>query len=507
MSTLSTDVLIIGSGAGGAVTAALLAEAGRTVTVVEEGPWVDPDDCEPFSLEEMVTKYRNQGLSAALGTPASPTPRVAASAAAPRSTAASTTGSPPSSRQEWVRRYQIDEFDTATLDHYATAVEHELGVSRLPGAPPASSAVLEDGAAKLGWRAVEFARVFRYESTGRAVKQTMARTFVPRGIDAGAELIADCRVAKITFAGTRATGATCVRTRADGSTEPLTIEADHVFVCGGAIQTPALLQRSGIRGNIGTGLKMHPTVKMAARFGHSLDHGDVPMHRVTEFGPFLTIGGSASRKGHVALALADSSVPYADALADWENVAVYYAAIRGGNGRVRAVPGLRSPLVTYHLTEADMSRLARGLVHLGEVLLAAGATELYPSARRWPGGALARRARAVVGRLHAGHRQPDDRAPHVDGAHRRGPRAHRRRQLRPGLGLHQPARQRLVAAPRRAGREPAGAHHGHRRPQQRSVPQRLIRRLRRPAPRRRPPGGPGRACAAAWRGRLAAPSR
>jgi choline dehydrogenase-like flavoprotein len=43
------------------------------------------------------------------------------------------------------------------------------------------------------------------------------------------------------------------------------------------------------------------------------------------------------------------------------------------------VPGLTSPLVTYKLTDADLSRLARGLVHLGELLLAAGATELFPS--------------------------------------------------------------------------------------------------------------------------------
>ncbi len=69
MSTLSTEVLIIGSGAGGAVSAALLAEAGRKVTVVEEGAWLDPDDCEPFSLEELVTKYRNQGLVGRAGHP------------------------------------------------------------------------------------------------------------------------------------------------------------------------------------------------------------------------------------------------------------------------------------------------------------------------------------------------------------------------------------------------------------------------------------------------------
>jgi choline dehydrogenase-like flavoprotein len=169
----------------------------------------------------------------------------------------------------------------------------------------------------------------------------------------------------------------------------VTVRAEHVFVCGGAIQTPALLQRSGIRRNVGVGLKLHPTIKIAARFPHPLDHDDVPMHRITEFAPHLTIGGSASRRGHVALALAETAVDYADALADWEQVFVYYAAIRSeASGRVLAVPGLKAPLVTYRLTDGDMSRLTRGLVHLGELLLAAGATELFPSIT---GGPVARR--------------------------------------------------------------------------------------------------------------------
>ena len=69
MTTIETEILIIGSGAGGAVTAATLARAGRSVTVVEEGPWIDPDAVEPFSLDELVMKYRHMGASAALGTP------------------------------------------------------------------------------------------------------------------------------------------------------------------------------------------------------------------------------------------------------------------------------------------------------------------------------------------------------------------------------------------------------------------------------------------------------
>ena len=69
MTSMQTEFLIIGSGAGGATTAAVLAAAGRSVLVVEEGPWIDPDAVEPFSLQEMELKYRHQGSSAALGSP------------------------------------------------------------------------------------------------------------------------------------------------------------------------------------------------------------------------------------------------------------------------------------------------------------------------------------------------------------------------------------------------------------------------------------------------------
>ncbi|HEX6425048.1 MAG TPA: GMC family oxidoreductase [Acidimicrobiales bacterium] len=389
MADLATDVLIVGSGAGGAITAAALATAGRTVTVVEEGPWIDADALEPFSLDEMVAKYRHHGLAAALGTPA-------IAYAEGRCVGGSTEINsglyhrlPDLLAREWQATYAIDEFDPEALARYADRVESQLNVATVPGAPPASSAALERGATKLGWRNVEFARVFSYDAQGRGTKQTMSRTMLPRALAAGAAVVPDCRVQRLLRRGDRIVGARCRRTHPGGGVERLTITADDVFVCGGAVHTPALLQRSGIWRNVGNGLKMHPTIKIAARFPHPVDHGDVPMHRVTEFSPFVAIGGSASRRGHVAMALADTGAPYAEALADWENISTYYAAIRSeGSGRVVAAPGLRAPLVTYALTEADLSRLARGLIHLGELLLAAGATELHPSV---VGGRVVRR--------------------------------------------------------------------------------------------------------------------
>jgi choline dehydrogenase-like flavoprotein len=395
MATFTTDVLVIGSGAGGATTAVRLAEGGREVLVLEEGPWLDADRFEPFSLDEMVAKYRHRGVQAALGNPT-------IAYAEGRCVGGSTEINsglfhrlPDYLATRWRRHYDIDEFSTASLGHYASQIEDELGVSTVPGPPPPSSAALERGATKLGWENQEFARVFRYDEQGRGTKQTMSRTLLPRAVEAGARVLPDCRVVALlrrpdgVIEGVRAR-----QTRPDGD-EEVTVWADHVFVCAGAVHTPALLQRSGVPGTlrsgrrwltrdlgglIGGGLKVHPHIKVAARFPEPVDHDDVAMHRVTEFAPQVTIGGSASRRGYVALALADAHRDVSGPMAEWENIAVYYAATRTeGEGRVLALPGLSSPVVTYKLTEADLSRLTQGLVHLGETLLAAGATELHPS--------------------------------------------------------------------------------------------------------------------------------
>lgn len=389
-----TEFLVIGSGAGGATTAMVLAEGGRSVLVVEEGPDVAPGSLVPFSLQEMEQAYRHHGSSAALGSP----PIAYAEGRCVGGSTEVNSGLwhrlPAALADEWRHRFGLDDFTPEALDAYAARVETWVPVNPVPGAPPRSSAIIEEGAAKLGWRSVEFPRAFAYDGDGRGTKQSMTRTLLPRARAAGATVLAGTEVRRLQIDGGRVRRAICRTRRPDGTVEALEITADHVVVCGGAVQSPALLQRSGLRRGIGNGLKMHPTIKVAARFPGPVDHDDVPMHRITEFSPQLAIGGSASRRGHVALALADSGADIADALDDWEHVFVYYAAIRSDHGgRVVALPGMRAPLVTYRLTDADLSRLARGLVHLGEALLAAGAVELYPSIE---GGTVVRRPEELV---------------------------------------------------------------------------------------------------------------
>jgi choline dehydrogenase-like flavoprotein len=394
MSALVAQHLVVGSGAGGALTAARLAEAGHDVVLVEEGPHVDQSTIDPFSLDQMGTQYRHAGVSAALGRPpvAYAEGRCVGGGTEINSGLYHLAG--PELLAEWREGWKVGDLDPATIAAFAREPEAALTVQPLPvGRAPAASTLLSDGARALGWSAMEVPRWFRYDDGGaNGYKQSMSRTYVPRAVAAGARLLAGTRVDAVLTRRGRAVGA-----RATGpGGEPLTVHADLVWVCAGAIATPALLQRSGLRRGPGKTLSMHPTVKLVARFDRSVEAAlDVPVHQVKEFGPDLSFGGSASRPGYVALALADDWEARRALLDEPERLAVYYAAIRprSASGSVRMVPGLRDPLVTFRLTRADLGLLASGLRRLSHLMLAAGATSVHPSL---PGGGTIRTADDVA---------------------------------------------------------------------------------------------------------------
>jgi choline dehydrogenase-like flavoprotein len=207
-----------------------------------------------------------------------------------------------------------------------------------------------------------------------------------------------CRVDRLEHSGGTATLAHT--TLADGTAG--TIRFKHVFVCGGAIQTPALLQRSGVPGPIGRTLAVHPTVKLAARFRDELNVvDDVPVHQVKEFSPHLSFGGSASNPGLVALSLLDQWSTFRKAVTDWRRMSVYYAAITSeGRGRVFSVPRLRDPIVTYRLSHRDRELLRSGLARLALLMLEAGATDVFPSFK----GAPVVRNRRDLGQMQSAFR-------------------------------------------------------------------------------------------------------
>jgi choline dehydrogenase-like flavoprotein len=383
---LDADVVIIGSGAGGATTAAILAEAGLDVLVLEEGQWIDQGSVVPFSLDQMERQYRAGGVTVALGLPSIAYTEGRCAGGGTEVNSGLYFRPPADLLEQWRETHRIRDLDPDEMSTLADEVEAALNVSFVPGRPTPASTMLRDGAASLGWRHSEVPRWMKYPPGGDAVsgkRQSMTETYLPRAFAAGARMVTGCRADRLESKnGT----VTAVRVTFDDGRRGR-VRCRSVFVCGGAIQSPALLQRSRLGGpRLGTTLSVHPTVKLSARFGDEINvPDDVPVHQVKEFAPSLSFGGSASHPGLVALALTDHWSEFSSHVAEWRRIAIYYASIVSvGRGWVRAVPGLRDPLVTYHLTGRDRELLRSGLGRLALIMLEAGADEVYPSFRGAP---------------------------------------------------------------------------------------------------------------------------
>lgn len=377
-SVTATDVLVVGSGPGGAITACLLAEAGRDVVLVEEGPHLPLAATRPFSPDEMRRKYRAGGVTAALGQPAIAYAEARCLGGGSEINSGLYHRTPADVLEQWRRDFAlVDSTEDDLAPHFA-ACEADLGVGPLPHAATAASERLRAGAERLGWRAVEVPRWYRYVARPGgagwdARKQSMTETYLPRAVAAGCRVVSGVRVTRL------------VRTAEHWlvSGASMTFKARTVFVAAGAIQTPALLRRSGIRRNVGDTLHLHPTVKVVAEFpdGVNDDGAGVPVHQVKEFAPRLSLGGSVSTPPHLALAMSDHPGALVAAVDAWRRHAVYYASGVGGTGTIRTLPRFDDPLVRYRLDAPALAELGLGMRRLCECLFAAGAIRLYPSVR------------------------------------------------------------------------------------------------------------------------------
>jgi choline dehydrogenase-like flavoprotein len=336
----------------------------------------------PFSLDQMAAQYRHGGVTVALGRPPIAYTEGRCVGGGTEINSGLYRRPPADVLERWAVEQEIDDLDVDEVMAVADEIERALHVTTTPGSPTAASDVLRRGAASLGWQHGEIPRWMTYAADGTGTRQSMTRTYLPRALAAGARLVPGCRIDRLEVHG--ATARSASTTLADGTRG--TIRFRHAFVCAGAIQSPALLQRSRVPGYIGRSLAVHPTVKLAARFTEELNAGaDVPVHQVKEFAPDLSFGGSASQPGLVALALTDHWSAFATAITEWRRTSVYYAAITSeGRGRVHALPGRSDPIVTYRLSPRDRAMLGSGLARLSLLMLAAGAEEVYPGFRGAP---------------------------------------------------------------------------------------------------------------------------
>jgi choline dehydrogenase-like flavoprotein len=275
--TLETDVVIVGSGAGGAVLAAGLVAQGLRVVMLEEGDHATRADFRGSEAESFPKLYQERGTRS--------TADQAITILQGRSVGGSTTvnwttcfRTPSRILAHWRDVHGLPFTDEALAPHFE-AVEARLSIAEWPEAMAnANNHALLAGARKLGWEVRPLRRnVKGCANTGLCGvgcpvdgKQAMGITYITDAVAAGMTLLANVRVDRILHDGTRATGVQGRVFRsaaADAEGPAVHVNAKVVVSAAGAINGPGLLLRSGITagGRVGRRTFLHPVIGLFGR--------------------------------------------------------------------------------------------------------------------------------------------------------------------------------------------------------------------------------------------------
>ncbi|MEO6349078.1 MAG: GMC family oxidoreductase N-terminal domain-containing protein, partial [Candidatus Limnocylindrales bacterium] len=377
------DVVVVGSGAGGGVVAARLAEAGLGVVVVEAGPYVPESEMQRDELDAFNRMY----LDHAMTSTADLSVAILAGAAVGGGTLINWTTcfEPPAElRGDWTRRHGLEGFDGESTDADLARLRLELGFATPPSIGPKDQLIL-DGAAALDWEAAPTER----NADGctdcgacpfgckRGAKRSGQTLHLANAARHGARVLADAAVQRVDLSGGRATGVS--GTLSTG--RRFEVRARQVVVAAGALRTPLVLRRSGLgHPGIGANLHLHPTAAIGARIPQRVDmwRGTMQAARSLEHvRDGILIESAPAHPGLLALAFPwDGSAAHSELMRDIGHYAPLIGIVRDQDaGRVSLSRSGRAR-IEYRLSERDAVTARKGLVALARLARAGGATRL-----------------------------------------------------------------------------------------------------------------------------------
>jgi choline dehydrogenase-like flavoprotein len=388
-----TDVVVVGTGAGGGVAGTELAEAGRRVLFVEEGGYHPTSSFNPYLTESVPRLYRDASATVILGTP--PIPYVEG-----RCVGGSTVinggmayRTPERVLAEWQARTGLSDLGPKGMEPLFERVEGRVSAgAQLDVSLGGDSRLMVMGARKMGWRYTVNRRNQRacVGSNNCALgcptgaKQSTLVSYVPRALEAGAGCLTDLRIDRLLVERGRCVGVVghAVDPRTRKATREVRIRARAVVLACGAVQTPYLLQRHKLgraSGMLGKNFLCHPNAKVLAVYPFDVEawKGVSQYAQIREFHE----EGILMAENFVPPGALAAHIPYHGDAA-WELMQRYNQMVLSGvlvedstTGTVsRSLFGM--PAVRYDITALDHQRFLKGVKLLAGMHFSLGAEKV-----------------------------------------------------------------------------------------------------------------------------------
>ena len=403
---LGCDVAIVGTGAGGGTAAAILAAAGLSVVLLEEGPLksssdfrMRESDAYPQLYQESAgRRTRDKGINILQG-------RCVGGGTTVNWTSSFRTPEP--TLAWWASHYGITGFTPADLAPYFAEMETRLSIGPWTMAPNANNEALARGAGRIGVptqairRNVDGCWNLGYCGVGCPVnaKRSMLVTTIPDALQRGATLVTRVRAQEFVYAGDRITALRCVAMDTLGvrtTARRVTVRAKTFVSSGGAIGSPGLLLRSRApdpHGILGKRTFLHPTIVSAALMPEAV-HAYAGAPQTIYSDHFLgtqRIDGAAGFKLEApplhpilgAITLPGQGPEHAEWMRAFPNLQVVIALLRDGfnpdsAGGTVGLDGDGAPVLDYPLTPFVWDGVRRALSTMAEIQFAAGASAVMP---------------------------------------------------------------------------------------------------------------------------------
>ena len=381
---IEADAVVIGSGAGGSVAAAVLAASGRRVIVLERAAMVSEDRFGGPELAGLADLFLDRGLSATSDRWIA----IRAGSAVGGGTVVNWSTSlraPAAVLEEW-RAAGIDD----DLDEHYAAVEADIEVTSAESQANGPNARLGEGLAALGLPATVVPRNVRdcgdcgpcAVGCRRGAKRSMLRTYLAAACRDGATILDRAEARRVLVTGGRATGAVA---QVPGG--EITVRAPIVVLAGGSILSPAVLLRSGIASTTaGRNLHLHPVVGVAGAYPEPLaPWAGVPQGLMSD--AYAEVDGTwgfriEAAPTHPGLIASGfpwwSSDGHRALMAEADRTAAFIAIVRDrSTGRVELASD-GGVTVRYAPGAAERALLQQGARELARIHHAAGARRIVP---------------------------------------------------------------------------------------------------------------------------------